>query len=144
MAVNCASLNRVDNTVDLDFIIYQIGKGRCIIELEVGDLVLRQIEFFEPVVGKIAIAPFRIDVVDIPVRSNRRSRSLFSDNRRLAHAERTGKDPCRHGQGCKNPAQLQLFGFGTRLFTAPLIAVISVCHRKYLLSVLPFSISSSF
>ena len=113
MPVNGSAFHGIDNTVDGDFAVHQIGKGRCITEFEVGNLVLRQIEFFEPVVGKIAVAPFRIDVVDIPVRSNRRSRSLFPDNGRLAHAERHGKNPCRHGQGCENPAQFQLFGFGT-------------------------------
>ena len=145
MAVNLVVLHGIDNTVDGDLAVHQIGQGGSVAELKVGDMPLIQRKLLEPVVGKSAAAPFRIDVVDISrTRSDRRS--VFPDDccRRLAYAEGIGKDPCRHGQGCKNPACFQLFGFGMGLFAAPFTAVISVCHPEYLLSGLSFSICSSF
>ena len=146
MAVNLAILHRIDDTVNGDFAVHQVGKGRRITKFEIGNLPLIQAEFLKAVVGKILAYNFlRINVVNIVRIGNRRSRySIFPGNRRLAHVKGHGQDSCRHGQGRKDPAHFQGFGFGTGLFAAPSIAVISVCHRSYLLSVFSFSICSSF
>ena len=145
MTVNRISLHRIDNAIDGDFAVHQVGKGRSVIEFEIGDLSLLQAELFKSVVGKIpsAIFSFRINVVDI-VRMGYPLHCVFPDDCCLAHAERIDKEPCCHCQGCENPAYFQGFGFGLGLFAAAFRAVVSVCHRSYLLSVLFFSICSSF
>ena len=113
MAVYRSALHGIDNAIDGDLVIHQVGKGGSITEFEIGNLARIQGKLLEAVIGKIAgtVFSFRIDVVNIIRMAN--FRSVFPDNRCLAHAERTGKDPCRHGQGCENLAHLQLFSFGT-------------------------------
>ena len=113
MAVYRSALHSIDNAIDGDLVIHQVGKGGSGIELEIGNLPCIQSKLLEAVIGKIAgtVFSFRIDVVNIIRMAD--FRSVISDNCCLAHAERTGKDPCRHSQGCENPAHLQLFGFGT-------------------------------
>ena len=113
MTVNLVVPHRVNYAINGDFILHQVGKSGCITKFEVGNLPCIQSKLLEAVIGKIAgtVFSFRIDVVNIIRMAD--FRSVISDNRCLAHAERTGKDPCRHGQGCENPAHLQLFGFGT-------------------------------
>ena len=146
MSVNLAILHRIDDTVDADFAAHKIGKGGRVFELQVRNLPLRQVKFLKAVVGKfVAYYLFRLNIIDIPLLLNcRPCYSVFPGNRRLAHVKGHGQDSCRHGQGRKDPAHFQGFGFGTGLFAAPSIAVISVCHRSYLLSVFSFSICSSF
>ena len=143
MPVNRPAFHGIDNTIDGDLVIHQVGKGGSITEFEIGNLARIQSKLLEAVIGKIAgtVFSFRIDVVNIVRMAN--CRSVFPDNRRLTHTEGIDKHPSRHSQGCKNPAHLQLFGFGTRLFAAPLIAVISVCHMQIPLFVYLFSICSS-
>ena len=142
MAVNGVVSHSIDNTVDVDFILYQIGKSGCITKFEVGNLPPIQSKLLVTFVGKIAIHFFRVDVINVIFRLNRSS--AFVNNRRLAHAEGIDKHPCRHSQRCKNPAHLQLFGFGTGSFAAPFIAVISVRHMQIPLSVLSSSICLTF
>ena len=148
MSVNLAILYSIYNTIDGDLIIHQVGKGGCFFEIKIGYMSRIQIKFFKSVIGKIAADPFRVYIVDIIIilrMGNLRScHPFFPDDfcRCLAHAERIDKEPCCHGQGCEDPAYFQGFGFG--LFAATFSAVVSVCHRSYLLSVLFFSICSSF
>ena len=113
MAVYRSALHSIDNAIDGYPVVHQVGKGGSGIELEIGNLPCIQSKLLEAVIGKIAgtVFSFRIDVVNIIRMAD--FRSVISDNRCLAHAERTGKDPCRHGQGCENLAHLQLFSFGT-------------------------------
>ena len=148
MSVNLAILYSIDDTVDADLIIHQVGKGGCFFEIKIGYMSRIQIKFFKSVIGKITTAPFRVYIVDIIIilrMGNLRScHPFFPDDlcRCLAHAERIDKEPCCHGQRREDPAYFQGFGFG--LFAAAFRAVVSVCHRSYLLSVLFFSICSSF
>ena len=146
MTVDLPALHGIDNTIDGDLAAHQIGKGGSAAEFEVGNMSRVKAERRETVIGKVRVDLLRIDIVDVASLCDFRrvTRILRRYRRRLAYTEGIGKDPCRHGQGCQNPAHFQLFGFGMRLFAAPFIAVISVCHRKYLLSVCPFSICSSF
>ena len=115
MAVYRSALHSIDNAIDGYPVVHQVGKGGSGIELEIGNLPCIQSKLLEAVIGKIAgtVFSFRINVVDVIRVVNHCS--VFANNRcrRLAHAERIGKNPCRHGQGCKNPPQFQLFGFGT-------------------------------
>ena len=113
MAVYRSALHGIDNAIDGYPVVHQVGKGGSGIELEIGNLPCIQSKLLEAVIGKIAgtVFSFRIDVVNIIRMAN--FRSVLSDNRCLAHAEGHSKDPCRHGQGCENPAHFQLFGFGT-------------------------------
>ena len=146
MSVNLAILHRIDDTVDADFAAHKIGKGGRVFELQVRNLPLQQVKFLKAVVGKfVAYYLFRLNIIDIPLLLNcRPCYSVFPGNRRLAHVKGHGQDPCCHGQGCENSAHFQGFGFGLGLFAAAFSAVVSVCHRSYLLSVLFFSICSSF
>ena len=111
MTVNLVVPHRVNYAINGDFILHQVGKSGCITKFEVGNMTRFQSKLLITFVSEIAIHFFRVDVVDFSLRANRIS--ALVNNRRLTHAERTGKDPCRHGQGCENLAHLQLFGFGT-------------------------------
>ena len=116
MTVNRSAFHCIDNTIDSDLVIDQIGKGSSssstITEFKVGNMPRIQVKLLESIVSKISANYFFwVDVVNSP--RTIKNGSVFSCNRRLTNTERIGKYPCRHGQGCKNPAQLQLFGFGT-------------------------------
>ena len=141
MPINRSTLHGIDNAVNGDLVIDQIGKGSCssstITEFEVSNMTRIKAKLLESIVSKISANYFFwVDIVNRP--GSIENCSAFSDNRRLAHAKRTGKNPCCHSQGCQNPAHFQLFGFGAGLFASPFIAVISVCHMQIPLSVEPF------